>query len=86
MDTDRAPTNPGSEEVVPAETAGTIPAPTSLLTTQEVASLLRTSASTVRYWRHRGYGPQGIRTGRRVLYRASDVDAWLDQRASDEGS
>lgn len=50
------------------------------LTTDEVAAALRTTASTVRYWRHTGYGPPSFRVGRRVLYRESDVQAWLDTR------
>jgi excisionase family DNA binding protein len=50
-----------------------------LLTTEEVADLLRTSPSTVRYWRHLGKGPRGRRPGRRVLYAESDVQAWLEE-------
>lgn len=42
-----------------------------LLTTDEVAERFRTSPSTVRYWRHLGIGPAGIRVGRRVLGHAS---------------
>lgn len=38
------------------------------LTTDEVAERYRTSPSTVRYWRHMGYGPQGMKVDRRVLY------------------
>jgi len=56
-----------------------------LLTTFEVATILRTSPSTVRYWRHRGYGPRGVRAGRKVLYRASDVEAWLERLRAEEG-
>lgn len=49
-----------------------------LLLTEEVADRCRTTAATVRYWRHVGYGPPGIKVGRRVLYRASEVESWLD--------
>lgn len=49
------------------------------LTTAELAEHLKTSASTVRWWRHVSYGPPGIRVGRRVLYRTADVEAWLAQ-------
>ena len=49
-----------------------------LLTTQEVAEYCRTGPSTVRYWRHHGRGPRAVRVGRRVLYRESDLKAWLD--------
>ncbi len=43
------------------------------LVTEEVAERFRTSPGTVRYWRHIGYGPQGIKVGRRVLYAEADV-------------
>lgn len=54
------------------------------LTTEEVAHLCRTSASTVRYWRYDGSGPEGFRVGRRVLYPRSAVDAWLRQRRDEQ--
>lgn len=52
-----------------------------LLTTEDVAEEVRRPASTVRYWRHIGYGPVGFRVGKRVLYRRSEVDAWLQRLA-----
>lgn len=55
-----------------------------MLTTDDVARICRTSASTVRYWRHTGYGPRGFRAGKRVLYRSSDVREWLNQCAESE--
>jgi excisionase family DNA binding protein len=50
-----------------------------LLTTDEVAEMLRTSPSTVRQWRHAGTGPQGVKVGKRVLYRADEVTRWLTE-------
>lgn len=47
------------------------------LTTQEVADTLRTPAETVRYWRHVGKGPASFKIGRRVLYDAVDVEAFI---------
>lgn len=41
--------------------------PDDLLTTAEVALILRTSPSTVRYWRHLGTGPRSFKLGRRVV-------------------
>jgi DNA-binding transcriptional MerR regulator len=46
------------------------------LTTKELAERLRTVPSTVRYWKHRGYGPPGTRFGRRTLYKLADVIYW----------
>lgn len=49
-------------------------------TTADVATRYRTSPGTVRYWRHIGYGPRGVKNGRRVLYSEAELtrfDAWL---------
>lgn len=43
------------------------------LTTAEVAEHYRTSQETVRYWRYTGYGPRGVKVGRKVLYPTSEV-------------
>lgn len=53
---------------------------TTLLTTAEVAEMCRTSVETCRYWRWQGTGPRSFKVGRRVLYKAEDVEAWLAQR------
>ena len=50
-----------------------------MMTTEEVAAYFRTVPATVRYWRHVGKGPRSLRVGRRVLYRAGDVQAWAEQ-------
>ena len=47
------------------------------LTTFEVAEMCRTSPETVRYWRHISKGPASFKVGRRVLYDAAVVEAWL---------
>ena len=46
------------------------------LTTDEVARRYRTAPSTVRYWRMIGYGPKGIKRGRRILYAVAELDRW----------
>lgn len=51
-----------------------------LLTLDEAAALLRAPVATLRYWRHCGIGPRSFRAGRRVLYRSSDLLAWIDQQ------
>jgi predicted DNA-binding transcriptional regulator AlpA len=48
-----------------------------LLTTAEVAELTRTPIGTLRYWRFCNTGPRSFRLGRRVVYRASDLQAWI---------
>jgi excisionase family DNA binding protein len=47
------------------------------MTTKELADILRTTPNAVRIMRHRGAAPQGFRSGRKVLFRRSVVQAWL---------
>lgn len=49
-----------------------------LLTIEEVAARIRRPEATLRYWRHKGEGPKSFKIGSRVMYKAADVDAWLD--------
>jgi DNA-binding transcriptional MerR regulator len=53
-----------------------------LLTTEEVAMRFRTSPATVRYWRHVGIGPAGIKVGRRVLYDEEECDRWWETKVA----
>ncbi|MGO9295774.1 MAG: helix-turn-helix transcriptional regulator [Streptosporangiaceae bacterium] len=52
------------------------------LTLLEVAERYRTTEATVRYWRHTGYGPRGIRLGTRVLYPRAEIELF-DRRLAD---
>lgn len=47
------------------------------LTLEEVAERMRTPEGTLRFWRHKGIGPKSAKLGRRVVYRETDVDAWI---------
>ncbi|MET9479845.1 helix-turn-helix domain-containing protein [Streptomyces sp. NPDC006638] len=49
------------------------------LTTADLAARYRTAASTVRYWRHIGYGPKGVKVGRRVLYATTEIERFEQQ-------
>lgn len=52
-----------------------------IMDSAELAERLNISAATLRYWRHRGDGPKWFKMGpRRVMYRVSDVQAWLDRQ------
>lgn len=56
-------------------------------TTDEVADRYRVPPATVRYWRHLGTGPKGVRYGRRVLYRESELQRWeREQEAQQQAS
>ncbi|WP_205873467.1 DNA-binding protein [Mycobacterium camsae] len=50
----------------------------SLATPQQVAEALHTTAARLAQDRYRGTGPRFIKHGRRVLYRWTDVHAYLD--------
>ena len=52
-----------------------------ILTTQQTSELANIPIPTLRWWRHQGVGPRSFRLGaRKVMYRRSDVLAWLDQQ------
>jgi hypothetical protein len=46
------------------------------LTIEEVAARYRRTVPTVRYWRHTGYGPKGVKAGTVVLYPRASVEAF----------
>ena len=48
---------------------------------EEVADELGIPVGTVYAWRYRGVGPKGLKVGRHVRYRWSDVEAWLESNA-----
>jgi predicted DNA-binding transcriptional regulator AlpA len=48
-----------------------------LLTTEEVAAWVRKPVGTMRWLRATGQGPRSAKLGRRVVYRRSDVEAWV---------
>jgi excisionase family DNA binding protein len=50
---------------------------TELLTIEEVAERLRVSVETVRWLRQQGRFVPAIKVGRRLIWDARDVDAWL---------
>jgi len=52
-----------------------------LYTTKEAARFLRISHRTLEDWRLTGEGPYFIKLGRRVLYRESDLLAFIADRS-----
>lgn len=49
------------------------------LTSVELASLFGYSPSAITEWRRRGYGPRFLRISKqKVLYRRTDVEAWIE--------
>jgi hypothetical protein len=47
---------------------------------EEAAALMRQNQRTLRYWRAQGIGPRWAKLGRRIVYRRSDVQAWIDEQ------
>jgi hypothetical protein len=59
--------------------------PEPLLTLKEAANYLRLTPSALYTQRYRGEKPGalGIRVGKRVLYRPSDIDRFLNERLAE---
>ena len=51
--------------------------PDELMTVAEVAAETTLATETLYTWRHLGTGPRSFKLGTRVVYRRSDVAAWL---------
>ena len=51
-----------------------------LLNPTEAAETIKSTPSTLAYWRHIGTGPKYAKVGRRVVYRRTDLEAWLDEQ------
>ena len=50
----------------------------SYLTSQEVARRLQLKNGTLQNWRSQGKGPRWHKLERRVLYKAEEVQDWID--------
>ena len=46
----------------------------------ELAAECRIARATLEKWRREGKGPPYIKLGKRVVYRASAVEAWLEEQ------
>ena len=58
--------------------ATTTPADLDIALPEQVAELLHTSEAGLSQMRYRGTGPRFIKAGKKVLYRWSDIHAYLD--------
>ena len=50
-----------------------------LLTSLETASILRIDEKTLRMWRTKGDGPVWVKLGGRVVYKAADVEEFVNK-------
>ena len=51
-----------------------------LLNTMEAAEVLRLGVATLHRWRKSGKGPPYIEMGRKVYYRRTDLDRWIEEQ------
>jgi excisionase family DNA binding protein len=49
-------------------------------TAEEVAQKLHITLRTLYQWRVDGKGPRGVKVGRQLLFKPSDVEAWIDEQ------
>ncbi len=49
-----------------------------MLTIRQAAEQLGRPVATLYDWRYKGIGPRSAKVGGRVMYRAEDLDAWLE--------
>jgi excisionase family DNA binding protein len=58
---------------------------TELLTDAEAAKILHVSAGTLSVWRSTGrYRLPFVKIGRKVFYKRSDIDAWIEKRTRNQ--
>lgn len=53
-----------------------------LMSTAELADYLGVPVRTLYQWRDKETGPRGLKVGKHIRYRITDVEAWLEQQAS----
>ena len=47
---------------------------------KELATILKKTAQTIRFWRMKGIGPEYLKFGGTVLYDPIDVEKWIRER------
>ena len=58
----------------------------SLLTQDEVSNMLDLAVPTLRKWRWEGKGPKFVKLGGRILYRESDIWAYINENVKSSTS
>lgn len=53
---------------------------TAFISPAGLAAYLGLPLPTIYTWRHKGDGPPGVKLGRHVRYRLSDVDQWIEDQ------
>lgn len=48
--------------------------------TEGTAAYINRPPATLRWWRHVNEGPPSFKLGKRICYRKSDVDRWIQEQ------
>ena len=51
-----------------------------LLSIAETSVRTTVPVPTLRFYRHKGTGPKSFKLGGRVVYKESDVEAWIEEQ------
>lgn len=51
-----------------------------LLSIAETSGRTTVPVPTLRFYRHKNTGPKSFKLGGRVVYKESDVEAWIDEQ------
>lgn len=57
-----------------------------LLTPEQAAERLAMPVLTLQTWRKNGTGPRFYKLGRRIRYRAEDLEQWIEKQATNHGA
>lgn len=55
-----------------------------ILNIKQAAEMLSLSENTLRWMRHNGTGPKSFKLGKRISYRESDLDAYVEEQIAHE--
>jgi predicted DNA-binding transcriptional regulator AlpA len=53
-----------------------------IMTTRQVSETTGIPVGTLRFWRHTNQGPASFALGRKVVYRRSELEAWIAEQES----
>ena len=58
--------------------------PERLMTVGDLSTLLQVPPATIYAWRYKGIGPIGLRVGKHLRFRPSDVRTWIQMQVRDD--
>ena len=58
--------------------------PEHLMSVEDLSTVLQVPTATIYAWRYKGVGPTGLRIGKHLRFRPSDVQAWIQTQIRDD--